>query len=195
MKNFYLSIFVLAIFSFNQTFAQSCPPIGVSDGTSLKFLYDAGTSLCEDRPDTVTVDTYTFVLVECGDTYSIYEITTEDTVGIDVFSADFGFGTCEYDNGSLSSETLSVDDASFLENSIRVFPNPVTGNSDLSILFGSNMDVKVSIYSVTGKLVLANAVSNGDRIKINTSTFSNGVYLLQINANNTTVTRKVIVMN
>jgi len=187
----------MAIFSFNQLNAQNCPPTGFSDGTSLYFFYDAGTSLCGDRPSLLTVETYTFTLTSCDDEYSIYDITTADTLtDANNFIADFGFGTCEYSNGALTSENLlSINDKDFLENSIKVFPNPVSRNSDLFVLFGSNFDAEVKIFSVTGKLVFSNTASNVNRTKINTATLNNGVYLLQVNIDNVSVTRKVIVMN
>lgn len=198
MKNYYLLVLSLvAIFSFNQLNAQNCPPTGFSDGTSLYFFYNPGTSLCGDRPNSVTVESFTFTLTSCDDEYSIYDISTTDTLAdANNFVADFGFGTCEYSNGSLTSENLlSISDKDFLENSIRVFPNPVSRNNDVFVLFGKNFDAQIKMFSVTGKLVYNNSVSNISRTKINTEALNNGVYLLQVNIDNATVTRKVIVMN
>jgi len=198
MKNYYLLVLsVMAMFSINQSFAQFCPPTGFSDGSSLYFFYDAGSSLCGDRPSTVRIDSSTFTLTDCDDAYSIYDLTSGSALtDANHFIADFGFGTCEYSNGTMTNQSLlSIGDKDYLENSIKVFPNPVARNSDLFVLFGTNMDVEINVYSVTGKLVLTNSVSNLNRTKISTASLSNGVYMLQIKAENTSITRKVIVMN
>ena len=198
MKNYYLLVLsIMAMFSFNQSFAQSCPPTGFSDGSSLYFFHTPGTSLCNERPNIITVESSSFTLVDCDDAYSIYDLTSGSVLtDANHFIADFGFGTCEYSNGSLTNQALlSTDDKSFLENSIKVFPNPATRNSDIFVLFGANMDVKINVYSITGKLVLTNESANSNRAKISTSSLTNGMYMLHIEANNTSITRKVVVMN
>ena len=198
MKNYYLIVLsIVAIFSFNQSFAQSCPPTGFSDGSSLYFFYNVGGDLCAERPATVTVESSIFTLVDCDDAYSIYDLTSGSVLtNANQFTADFGFGTCEYNNGSLTNQTLlSTEDKDLLERSIKVFPNPVARNSDLFVVLGSHMDVEINVYSVTGKLVLANAPTSTNRVKLSTASLSNGMYVLHIKTAQTSVTRKVIVMN
>ena len=195
MKKNYLLVLLCALFMSSFVSAQSCPPTGFSDGTSVYFFYDAGTSACVDRPLTITVETFTFSRVDCQDTYSIYDIDTADTLSdTNNFVADFGFGTCEYSSGTLISETLSVNTSEYIKNSVKIFPNPVTKNSDLFIVLGAKKDVEVKIYSVTGKLVMSKSSSNLSRVKIATSTFAKGVYMIQIDLGDVTVTKKLLVI-
>ena len=197
IKNYFSLIVLTVMLSFTQTFSQSCPPIGFSDGDSLFFYYDSGTSLCVDRPTVVYVDGSEFTMIDCDNLSSVYDLTSGAPISnINMFTVDFGFGTCEYTNGNLSNETLSTDSFSDVDrNSIRIFPNPVGSGDHVFIDFGNvNVNVDITIYSITGKQILNNNVSNLNTVALNISGVSNGVYLMKISSKTTSITRKFVVM-
>ncbi|HLT52744.1 MAG TPA: T9SS type A sorting domain-containing protein [Flavobacteriaceae bacterium] len=198
MKKNYLFL-VMIVLANTLMFAQSCPPTGFSNGSSLFFFYNTGTSLCEDRPATVNVDASVFTLSDCGDAYSVYDLTSGAALSNpNMFTADFGYGTCEYTNGNLTNEMLlSVEEFNAMDStSIKVYPNPVTaGSNNLFVDFGNaNVSVKVSVYTVTGKQVLTTSVDNFSKATVNVSSLTNGMYLVKIDSGTKTVTRKFVVM-
>ena len=194
MKKIYL-LFLLAIaFSFNQINAEPCPASAIiaSSGTKLVLSYDSGTSLCGERPDTVTVDVSTvFVLSSCNDDVSVYNHTSgpllADTGNLTIIT---GFDTiCNY-----TDSVLPIEDFEFLNATFKVFPNPLMKDSQLTVKFATNITAKIYMYDVTGKLAVTDEIDNVNSKQINTSNLTNGVYFLRLVTDNTTITKKVIIM-
>ena len=84
------------------------------------------------------------------------------------------------------------------ENSVTVFPNPVT--AETSIQFGPTpiQNLTLSLKTLTGKLIQEEkyvAIEAGSVIKIKTENLPTGIYLLHINADNKLLTRKIIKQN
>jgi len=77
---------------------------------------------------------------------------------------------------------------------LKLFPNPLTSGNSIKVVFGLPITAKLSIYNVTGKLVLSNLVNNQDSKEINTSDLANGIYMLKISTDHTSTTRKVVIM-
>ncbi|TYA53875.1 T9SS type A sorting domain-containing protein [Formosa maritima] len=196
MKNYYLLLVLcISIFSINNLQAQFCPPIGFSNSDSLFFFYDSGTIPCGNRPQTIQVDGSEFTLMECENTYSIYDLTSGSPISnINSFTADFGIGTCEYTNGNLTQETLSINQVDQVLNSTRVFPNPLLSGNNLHLVFDSYIQGKGNIFNITGKKVLSFEIDNLSRKQLDVSSLSNGVYLMQLDAGASTITKKVIIM-
>ena len=192
MKNYYLTMLVLALFSFTQIQAQFCPPTGYATASNLYFIYDAGTSDCVNRPTTVSVGSSVFTQTSCQDQLSVYALSSgsplADPSNIDV---DFGFSICEYSDGTLSAEEFEM----IFKSMLRVYPNPVSHGENLNIELGINTSVKVEIYNVTGKKMLSTEKSNLNSVAVNVSNLENGIYIAQIITDLTTITRKVIIMN
>lgn len=88
-----------------------------------------------------------------------------------------------------SADTLKVKFANNFEEfwtgieeekiSARVFPNPTTEKLFVE-LNKSHMDFSVEVYSVDGKKVYESNYKNTSKIELNTSAFSNGIYLIKI---------------
>lgn len=192
MKNYYLTMLVLALFSFTQIQAQFCPPTGYATPSNLYFIYDAGTSDCGDRPTTVSIGTSVFTQTSCQDQLSVYALSSgsplADTSSIAV---DFGFSICEYSDGTLSAEEFEM----IFKTMLKVYPNPVTRGNNLNIELGLNTSVKVEIYNVTGKRMLSTRKSDLNSVTMDVSNLENGIYIAQIVTDLATITRKVVIMN
>ncbi|MGE3062102.1 MAG: T9SS type A sorting domain-containing protein [bacterium] len=84
------------------------------------------------------------------------------------------------------------------ENSIFSMPSIVKNDSKISFTLKSNMEVNISLYDVTGRIVknLANnSFTKGTHtINMNSNDFNQGVYFVKINAGDTSVSKKVIVV-
>ena len=97
---------------------------------------------------------------------------------------DPGNGSGQYtdlSNCQTACNNVSVNDAD-LKN-ISIFPNPVKNILNISGTFEL-----VEIYDVFGKLVLTS-----NKNTINTSDLSNGIYVLNINTNNSIITKRITV--
>lgn len=87
--------------------------------------------------------------------------------------------------------TTRVIENSFA-SSIHLFPNPA--DKHLTIGLGSkNSKVQVTIVDITGKTIYAITVSETQKIEVDTKDFAAGVYLVQVQAANFNVTKKLVV--
>ncbi len=192
MKKIYLLLLLATVFSFNQINAQViCPAGGVTtDGTQIFFLNSPGVD-CNDMPAQITVDGETFNLQSpCSGPFSTYDLVPGTPIG-DPFTVTAGFTNvpCTYTGGVLPTE-----DFEYLNATFKVYPNPLTKDSQLNVKFATNITAKIYIYDVTGKLAVTDEIDNVNSKQINTSTLTNGVYFLRLVTDNATITRKVIIM-
>ncbi len=91
-----------------------------------------------------------------------------------------------------NSGPTSIKANTNLLSNVSIYPNPNNGefNLDLSAINAKN--INISIYDIVGQLVYnqsADAINN----KISMSQLQNGTYFLKINADNKTVTQKIII--
>jgi hypothetical protein len=77
-----------------------------------------------------------------------------------------------------------------IDASTEIYPNPA--NNSLNIVSYAAGIENIHIYSINGQLVLANEV-NANQIRLNTSTLSKGVYIVDIKSKNTSIKRKLII--
>ena len=185
---------VLALFTFTQSFAQSCPPTGFADNQDqLFFIYETGTSDCIDRPSEVTVEGSTFSVDFCNDVISIYILTSGPSLtDINNITVDFGAptGVCGYSGGTLSAEEIEM----IFNSMLKVYPNPLTQGNDLNIKLGINTSVKINIFSVTGKRVLTTGADNLKNLTVDVSSLENGIYILQL-SDGVKIVTQIIVKN
>ena len=105
---------------------------------------------------------------------------TLDLSGNDrVFNTTIDLGAYEYNS------TLSVDDISLDENSVKLYPNPVTDVVNIK----TNQTIKnVTVFNVNGQKVLDFA----NQSQINISNLPTGMYFLNINTNQSNQTIKIL---
>ena len=77
-------------------------------------------------------------------------------------------------------------------SSINIFPNPA--NSHFIIDFGSsNKKVEVTISDITGKIIYTTTANETSKIDVNTVEFAEGIYIVQIQSEESIATKKFIV--
>jgi hypothetical protein len=89
---------------------------------------------------------------------------------------------------SLSDVTLSTKSFDKI-NGLQMYPNPVSGNA-LNIVSDKNAEMQVQIFDMLGKQVLDAAVANNT---VNIGNLESGIYLVKINEDGVTATRKLVV--
>ncbi|MDN3619637.1 endonuclease [Polaribacter undariae] len=88
--------------------------------------------------------------------------------------------------GIYNSATADVDSSIF--NSFKMYPNPTDGNA---VYFKITESAEVNIYNVLGKLIKKAAINTNNN-SIDTSNLAKGIYLVKINSENQSITKKLI---
>jgi len=194
MKQIYF-LCILTIFSFNKINAEPCPGAGTTSagGTQIIFSYAPATSFCINRPTTIIANattTFTLDLSACSETISKYDLTSGPAIVGQDFTVTSGFDT----NCSYSSGTLPVNEYTFLNENVKLYPNPLTNNRTIKLSFDLPIKGHVSIYSVTGKQVFYDVVNNENKKEINVENLTNGIYMLKVSTEKASTVRKVVVM-
>ncbi len=115
------------------------------------------------------------------------------------------------DDFRLYSGALEAEDVSNLYNKINtsvdplqanaidlsIFPNPATSEATLSFSIEAGRNVSVNLYSVTGSIIgnvyEGISVAGKNVVQINTSTFSPGIYFVELQINNDVTYTKLLV--
>jgi len=84
--------------------------------------------------------------------------------------------------------TASIED--IIDFATEIYPNPTTDK--VSIVSYAATINSVEIYNINGQIVYSKNV-NANTIKINTTSFSDGVYIMNIHSKKATISRKLIV--
>lgn len=80
------------------------------------------------------------------------------------------FGTTTQNSDNPTLRVRSFDKT----NNLQIYPNPAS--DQVNILLPSNSSGKVSIYDVSGKLILQKIVADQNEVNINTSNLTTGIY-------------------
>lgn len=79
----------------------------------------------------------------------------------------------------------------FQISGINIYPNPTNG--EVNILFADNSTKKVEIVNLLGKTVYSNTISDNKNVTIDLSTFSKGIYMVNIQNGDSVFSKKLIV--
>ncbi len=195
MKHKYFYLFLISVFSFQQVSSQACPDnsfiIPVIPEEVL-FVFDTPGPPCGSRPGAIVIDGSAYILGNCDTFSSRYQLASgSGVIDPNSYSVTYGSSTCDYTNG-----ILGIDDIFYINNkTIQLSPNPIKNASVLNINFALNMSAKINVYSLDGKLVLRDQLNNSKFKDINISSLSNGIYLLRLETDNASITKKFIIQN
>jgi hypothetical protein len=96
----------------------------------------------------------------------------------------------------VSNHDLAVDENE-AQFGVNVFPNPAADETTVSFELPNAADVTVTVTDLSGKVVYTNTMANTTagkhNVAINTAELAGGVYAVNFNANNTIVTKKLVV--
>jgi hypothetical protein len=109
----------------------------------------------------------------------------------DVADGSFDSGVF-LESGSLSCSPTGIAPFS-LKAGVQIYPNPANDVMYVKTMLTGNKNMTIRIYSVVGKVVYQETYLNsGQPHQINTSTIeSNGIYFIQLESENETITRKI----
>ncbi|WP_298764077.1 T9SS type A sorting domain-containing protein [uncultured Polaribacter sp.] len=104
------------------------------------------------------------------------------------FGIELGGNCLSYQmSWKIEDNTLDIEKYS-LENSIKLFPNPVSNS--LSVTINNNLNIeKVEIIEITGKLIKKTNLINNS---ISTQNLKSGIYFVKIHSDKGIITKKII---
>ncbi len=82
-------------------------------------------------------------------------------------------------------------------SSLNIYPNPANTSANVSFELNNETDVNIAVLDLTGKTIYSNKLGNmnsgSHNVTINTDTLSNGIYVVNFEANGTTTSQKLVV--
>ncbi len=148
----------LPIVSLGSDIVQANPPVTLDAGTGFNSY------LWNDSSTTQTIS---------ATTNGTYIVTVSNANG------------CENSDTVQVTFTAGINNASGSQPIIQVYPNPSNGNLYLNIQDLQSNDIVLNIFDITGKMVYtqpSNPPSNNITKLLDLTELTNGVYILQINA-------------
>jgi hypothetical protein len=92
---------------------------------------------------------------------------------------------------------LNVNQIESANANLSIYPNPANELSNVNFTLENTADVSISITDLSGKEVMTKAIENAPAgehtVSLETATFSNGIYMVNYTAGNTSVTKKLVI--
>jgi hypothetical protein len=93
-------------------------------------------------------------------------------------------------NFKIGTAVTGVNEASVIDNSLKVYPNPA--KESLTVSFTSTSGAEVSLTDIVGNKVFSTSASAGDsQTIVNTSGLTTGMYILNVTTDNGKTARKI----
>ncbi|MGX7666376.1 T9SS type A sorting domain-containing protein [Flavobacterium pedocola] len=112
--------------------------------------------------------------------------------GVSSNGFEFDFALARY-NGD---ETLGIDENSFVNNTIKVYPNPFSGTATVSFTLNESEKVSLRIFDLNGRVVKnisENVLAAGSHlITFDGEQLNSGIYLLQLKGQSFSNTQKMV---
>ena len=141
----------------------------------------AGFALGSGDSATTTNLSYNITGLQPNTAYEVYA-RTNCTNELSNYTNAVSFTT---DSLSNPGDTTGIEALSAWKNQVKVYPNPA--NNQLVVAFGNNTDIKeITVFSITGSLIYQTSNITENQYFIETTNWPQGMYVLQITANNGT---------
>ncbi len=106
-----------------------------------------------------------------------------------------------YYSTSTSAVRMDFSPASINENEnvfgMGVYPNPANANANVTFSLNNTADVNITVTDLSGKVVYTDALGNvaagTTEVSLNTASLSEGVYMINVAANNAVSTQKLVI--
>jgi len=113
------------------------------------------------------------------------------------FVATSAYGNNAYiDDINITNLATGIAESA-LENSLNVYPNPMTDNATVNFILAESANVNVVLVNALGQVVinadLGNMSAGEQSYLLNTEALSNGLYFLNVQVGKNTITKKVSV--
>ncbi|WP_452225384.1 T9SS type A sorting domain-containing protein [Lacinutrix chionoecetis] len=161
-----------------------------SDVTSISFYF---TEAEIAGWETVTGNSRTSLYAKNDDTADVSAITITSFGSGHRLTGSFDSGVAGTFYFGTQNALLSIDDFS-LNNTFEIYPNPNNGQFNIQFTSVSN-NIEIAVYDVRGRSVYNKLYNNSGTFNenINIGNVQSGLYLLNVNDGERTITKKIIV--
>lgn len=154
---------------------------------NLNFVFPGGSTSCMIITGTATAGQVgSYPLTVSGLSWAtVFSVPTSQPFNVDYY-------TLVILPAPTSVEELSTSTFSVKQNS----PNPFSSNSTIEYSVPTAGKVAIDVRNVLGELIYSENITaqkGTNKLQLDASKFSNGMYFYQINYNNTTITKRIIV--
>lgn len=136
--------------------------------------------------DATASDNCSFTITQDPAPGSVLDIGSSFTVTLTVTDSSGNSTTCEF----ILDSVLGIDETT-LDTSISLFPNPTSGNVNLTYNGDTLLDA-IQVIDVNGRLIKTVTPSLTETTNINIEEVATGFYFVKITAGSTTVIKQVI---
>jgi len=158
---------------------------GIIDGT----LGGDGSSQGVTKITSSDSENYVEIIAWDDETQDMWAVHFADEFTGYIVGYKYGEATI-WKNGT-GINTMSTTDET-LKDEIKIYPNPVSNEINIEIEKGNLQDYMVSLTDMAGKQIYSKSFKE-KKIKINTSHFQKGIYILSIETKNKKHSQKLIV--
>jgi len=117
---------------------------------------------------------------------------------LNIYNFALDENTIQDNYDDLAGNVFFIGENRKTETTIETFPNPANNNLSLNLSkFESEGNITIKLFTSTGKCVFNSKYSSGDSniARINTSNFSEGLYLLSVESDDKNAKSKVIIQH
>jgi hypothetical protein len=167
---------------------QNYPRIA-TDGTAMAIVWKQTVSGAAQLPILFTNDIANGFSASY-DTVDLANITNADVAisngKVSVIWQDDASGTVKYRSGTYTTINTGINQ--FSKSDFSIYPNPV--NEKININTTDNKIFSLTIFNSLGENIYSTKATSN--LQIETSSFSSGLYFIQINSSNSSITQKFI---
>lgn len=112
-----------------------------------------------------------------------------------IYAATYGRGV--FESASFIGFEEIADNTNALRNSLKVYPNPVVDNANISFTLENDANVSVQVYDLSGRMVKSEnmgALKSGENnVELMMNEMNRGIYIMKVNAGSSSVTGKIVI--
>jgi len=139
--------------------------------------------------DIATNECYSFEMIDsygdgicCSSGNGSYTLETLEGDTIDG-GGNYGFGKIVY----MANNVLNTDDY-FSNTTISVYPNPTQDILNIKLSNTNDLPDSYNVYNMLGQIISSKKITQADDLRLQTNTFSNGVYYIELMKENSSST-------
>lgn len=115
------------------------------------------------------------------------------------YSSIFGYNYPNAMTIDLGKNTASLNELDELDRSLNIYPNPTSTSLGVNYTLDKSSDVSISVTDMSGKVVYSmkssNTIVGSNVLNIDTRSFNNGMYVLNVVTDKSSTSRKFTVMH
>jgi hypothetical protein len=215
--HFYIKIIntssVQTVLTVTRTITLQTPTLTLDGGNGCRDTYYCFGGLCFGSDVNVAPAANNTTLGASGSTVSPYDNTKQEGIPFVIYLNEGITTVGQYDvkytiaNTVNASDSLSFtvrynsflnvnENSNVIENVTNVYPSPSSNVANINLTLAQESPVKLQVYNSLGALVyngLEQKLSGKNKLSVDCSSFSSGLYFVTISAGDSKITKRLVV--